>query len=418
MMDYERLQKALQTYFPSETVTYKVITNKMYIDCNKIFSITLDFAKERCVMIERIEVCGYKGIYKNELEEVSATEKYVFHSIVSSLIRSKKALYIKRIYCKLRIFRDYMKDMYPKYMANDELNKGNSIKIDTLLNLESSKFAYFDTIGKIGSIKTVIRYGVEFYPIWYIGKFTNKFNYLDIIKDFNPYLQNINQIKFVADNFLSEEDRKIVYTNILSSIDMDTRTVTDIINRVFDGKMSATIFKHTLSFKKFNLAIAELYKIHELNIWEYIANMEGLDEAYIDTYYSYFKPYFRDIFKNPDLSLEFLESHRRDIYRSGSFPVVLLLNKNINRNYLLKYKRKFKNAIIHRIALLNYGDEYLFKKYRRHLKWELLEECYVGNEDVSINAIIDNAGKYLTLDQAVRLKDIHNTYINTMFVTK
>lgn len=418
MMDYERLQKALQTYFPSETVTYRVITNKMYIDCNKIFSVTLDFTKERCVLIDRVEICGYKGIYRDEMEEIASTEKYVFHAIVSSLIRSKKALYIKRIYCKLRIFREYMRDMYPKYISNEELNKGGSIKIDALLNIESTKFAYFDTIGKIGSIKTTIKYGVEFYPIWYIGKFTNKFNYVDIIKDFNPYLQNIYQIMFIADNFLSEDDRVITYTNILSSIDMDIRTVAGIIDRVFAGKMSATLFKHTLSFKKFNIDVANKYKIHELNIWDYIANMEDLDETYIETYYSYFKPYFRDIFKNPNLSLEFIQSYRKDIKRTHSFPIVLIFNKNITRSYLLKNRRKFKNAIIHRIALLNYGDEYLFRRYRRSLKWELLEECYVGNEDVSINAIIDNAGKYLTVEQATRLRDIHNTYIHTMFVTK
>lgn len=209
-----------------------------------------------------------------------------------------------------------------------------------------------------------------------------------------------------------------MYTNILSAIDMNISVVERIISDAFDGKLSAMLFQHTKAFKKFSPYVAEKYKIHELNIWEYIANMENLHENYIDTYYQQFKPYFGDILKNPDLSLNFLKSHSRDIRRTGSFPIVLIFNKNIDRDYLIKNKRKCKNAIIHRMALLKHGDEYLFKKYRRSIKWDLMIECYTGKEDISINTIISYGQKYLLPLHVDILRSIQNNYINTMFVTK
>lgn len=415
MTDYDRMQKAVQTYFPSQNVTINVITNKMYITCDKIFSATLDFSRERSVLIEEIEILGFAGLYADERVEILDNMKYVVHAITSSLIRSRKALYIRRIYCKLKIFRDYLKEMYPRYMQDKEVTKTNCIKIDKLLNLEAFQFSYLDALGHLGPIKDKIKIGVEFFPVWYIGKFFQKFTYVNAIRDFNPYLQNLTQIKFIVDTHFEDNDKKIMYANILSTMDLNIAFIDKIIQNNFGGIMNATLFTHTKSLQRFDAFIAEKYNIHELDIWEYISTMEGLTEDYIDTHYSDLKPYFRDLLKNPELSLDFLKSHKKDIRRTGSYPIVLVFNKNIDREYLIKNSRRYKNAIIHRIALLKSGDEYLFHRYRRRLKWDLLKENYTGYEHINISKILNHAKKYLSEEERSEIKEINTSYISQMF---
>lgn len=416
MIDYARLQKALQTFFPSDTVSYKVINNIMYVTCDKQFSATLDFSRERKVSVVSVDVHGYKGLYEYEIQEFRDNEKYVINSIISSIIRSRKSILVRTIHSKLNIFKKCIREMYPNYY--NSCTRHSIVDIQKLMESESSKFLYFENIGKIGSIQDQISYKVEYYPIWYIGKFTNKFQFIDIIKNFNPYIQNLYQINYVAQNFLSTGDKQIIYMNILSAFDLYSTVIIQIIDDVFDGEMTATLFKHIKSFKRFKSDIADRYRIHELNMWDYIATMDNLSEIYIEKHYSKLRPYFSDIFKNPNLSLDFLKSHRFDIFRTNSYSTILLINKNIDRNYLVKYSKKCKNSIIHRMDLLRSGDEILFKKYRKKIKWDLLVQTYTGREDVSIDKIIEHGGTLISYNDSITLKTIREIYIRHMFVQK
>lgn len=417
MTGYERLQKALQTYFPSQTVEVNVILNKIYITCDKIFEAVLDTSRERSIMIDNIALTGFGGIYSDERAEIKDTSKYVTHSIVVSIMRSRKALGVKRIFCKMKCFRDYIKDMYPRYLETKDATKTTSIKIEPLMTHEAYQFAYFETIGHVGSIKSAIIQGVEFYPIWYIGKFASKFRYGDIVKDFNPYLQNLRQIMYVADNMFGEDDRKSIYGNILANMCLENSIIDKIISKAFDGKMTPLLFRHIKSLNKFDEYIAQKYGIDKLNIWDYIASMEGLPDYYIEEHYSQFKPYLKELFKNPDLSLEFIIHHKQQAWLTGSYPMILIFNKNIDRDFLVKHIRKHKNAMIHRLALLQSGDEYLFYKYRKHIKWDLLKEYFVGNESVSINQIIEYGKGYLSQEDKEILQNRYNCYIAKMFNT-
>lgn len=417
MRDLDKFTKALQVYFPSDTLNIVSITTKVYIECGKIFSATLDTSKERSIMIEDVSIKGFNALYEDYNKEIQDTEKYIVHAITSALIRSKKSLSIKRIYCKLCVFKNYIRDVYPRYANSEEGKKINSLKIEALMTAEAHQFKYIEILPYINKPMKV-QDSIEYFPIWHLGKFNRNFNFIEIIENFNPYLHNIYQIMHVLDLYFDETDRKIMYSNLLSSIELSYSAIETIIDKVFDGVLTPMIFTHTKTLRKFNKYFADKYRIDKMNIWDTIARLENLDEEYIESHYLDLKPYFRDLFKNPNLSLQFLENHAMDIWVSGSYPMVLIFNKNINRDYLMKHKRRYKNAIIHRIDLLQHGDEYLFNKYRRYIKWDLLKEYYKGDESVSINDIINYGKKYLSQEDIDILRNIHNTYIRKMFVVK
>ena len=148
-------------------------------------------------------------------------------------------------------------------------------------------------------------------------------------------------------------------------------------------------------FKNFDSYLIDKYNLVEKGWFEEIASMGGIPLHFLNKYKEELKPYAIEIVKDEYCQLEYIISNKRLVGKNNLWAHILVNNKNMTRDFLLRFIKKYPNALIYRLEILESGDEELFKKYKRHINWNEFVKNFSGTR-LCIALILRACKKYIT----------------------
>lgn len=389
----------LKKYFPGFTVEVNTIHEKVYINIEKLIDITLTIFKGNANIDEL--VVGEDNFYHDKEKGKQMDTLYTIHGIVCTLIANRHEFEIQTISSQNQFLKLYMMRVYRTYSYQHE------VVISDLLSDQSNKFMYLEVEKNIANSADRIGFNVPYYPIQTILSNYKHFALMGVVIPFEPCLQNSRVLLRCADTV-----PRHLYNGVLMEVIIRGNVSRDecvtIIDNYFDS-LKQYMVSCIPMFKDFDSYLVDKYNLVQKGWFEEIASMSGIPLHFLNKYKDELKPYAVEIIKDEYCQLDYILNNKRLVSKNNLWEHVLIRNRNMTRQFLIKFIGKCPNALIHRIEILEEGDEVLFKKYKRKINWNEFVRNFKGTR-LCIATILDVCKKYISCSDTFRLLTIQEQF--------
>lgn len=386
---YKDIEDLVKLYFPGFTIQVSRINDKTYIVVENFVSYTLHESGKTIEIVE-VQLCEVKeNMYLTQSIGIEADTLYAMHAIINVIILFRKSYDVERISSKNKYFNMYIRKTFENYIVEDVIN------IQTLLNCESEKFPYINTGYKVYSTnKNRIGFNVAYYPIKVVLDNHRDFSIMGLVSPFSPNLQNARVVIHLI-NLRVFDFHENILIELLKYANLSNYKCMNIIDTYIHNVDSQMISSIPL-FKYFNEYIVNKYNLMNSGFVEEISKMSGISQEFINANYRALKPYRMNILMDEYCPLEYIDKNRWFVSRNKLWGRILTHNKNMTRDFLIKNIRKYPNALIPRMNILEPGDESIFMRYRKRIDWDLFYREFKGSRldvyklFIASNGLIDN----------------------------
>lgn len=395
----DKLTNLLKLYFPGFDVWASRINDKSYLVVDGFVSYVLKESGKIVDIIDMTLLNTDKDIvYRDKKLGIEYDSSYSMHAIINIIILAKDLYDVHVIKSNNEYFNKYLSHIYDEYIQD------SALYISDLVNTKSEKFPYLTMSRQIyRTNETKIGYNVSYYPPMEVLQHHRSFSIIGAVIPFDPFLQNarvlIRGVKYVPISIYNG-----VLLQLLKNWNISDNMCIDIIDKYFERVDSDMVSTIPL-FKYFNQFIIDKYGLVKLGLFEQISKMECISINFLEQYSDEMKPYRHNIICDTYCPLEYILKNKLFVRKNRLWDRVLIENKNMTREFLIKHIRKSPNALIYHINILEDGDEILFKKYMRKLNWELFYTRFSGAR-LDINEILRYASKYLDSSKILKILEI------------
>ena len=365
----DTLAYLLQSYFPGFEVWTSRINDKTYLTVDGFVAYVLKEVGSLIVIEDMTLLDEYVSMYRDEELGKRHDSLYAMHAIVNIIISARKLYNARLITSENQYFDIYMKHAYKSYV------KDGSVYIADLISIESNKFPHLTIDDKFYKTnQNRIGYNVAYYPPMEVLDHYRNFSIMGLVIPFDPVLQNARVLIRGVKNVPIDIYRGVLI-ELMSNGNLNDTTCMDIIDNYLKT-VSRDMVRTIPLFKYFNSYVVDKYRLVELGYFEEISNMSGLTMRFINNNERPLKPYITNILRDVYCPLEYITKNKWIVRKNKLWEEILINNKNMTREFLIKNIRKCPNALVKRIKILEPQDERLFKKYAKKIDWFELYENF------------------------------------------
>ena len=386
-------------YFPEFDVEVKSIYEKIYINIENLIESTITVFRGNASIEELI--VREDSFYHDKEKGIQMDMLYTIHSIVCTLIVNRHQFEIETISSEIPCLKTYMSRVYRTYSYSDK------IIINDLLTEQSSKFMYLEVEQNIAKSCDRIGFNVSYYPIQTTLSNYRYFALMGVVIPFEPCLQN-SRVLLRCVGIVPNELYNGILLEVIIRGNVSKEECVATIDDYFDSLQQYMVSCIPM-FKNFDSYLVDKYNLVQKGWFGEISSMSGIPLHFLNKYKDELKPYVLEIIKDEYCQLDYILANKRLVSKNNLWACVLKDNRNMTRQFLIKFISKCPNALIYHIELLENGDEVLFKKYRRKIDWDEFVRNFRGTR-LCMVTILDASKKYISCSDRFRLLSIQQQF--------